>query len=251
MAGAKRPEGARVKQRHDLRDLPPDGVRPSPAWWLPRPRRWGRRLAVAAVLLAFLALALWLVDLRLSLRNPFAERAVDRSPPVLLKAIEDLSVYKAATGHFQILVDLETDAPFLPSAIKGERTLFQATGSVDAEVDFSTVGSEAIEVSQDGRAATITLPRPRLGPARLDTARSRVVSRDRGLLDRLGSVLSDNPGSERELYLLAEQKVAAAATQSDLVARAEQNTRTMLQGMLRSLGYTSVTVVFTDRPAAH
>jgi hypothetical protein len=62
-------------------------------------------------------------------------------------------------------------------------------------------------------------------------------------------VFSDNPTSERELYRLAEQKLAAAAGESELVARAEQNTREMLRSMLRSLGYSEVTVVFRDPPA--
>jgi hypothetical protein len=76
-----------------------------------------------------------------------------------------------------------------------------------------------------------------------------VFSRERGLLDRLGSVLSDNPTSERELYLLAEKKMQAAAAESGLVAQAEQNTRVMLQSMLRSLGYREVTVTFRDPPS--
>jgi hypothetical protein len=75
-----------------------------------------------------------------------------------------------------------------------------------------------------------------------------VANRERGALDRLGSVFSANPTSERELYQLAERKLSAAANESELVARAEQNTRAMLQSMLRSLGYTEVTVIFKDPP---
>jgi uncharacterized protein DUF4230 len=233
-----------VKQP-DLREQPQRPDRgPLPA----RPRVPRPRLATVAVLALLVIAAVWLASLRFTVRNPFAERTIDRSPPVLLKAIEDLSVYKAATGNFQIVIDVEKDAPLLPPIIKGERTLFLAAGNVDAEVDFSGIGSNKIKVGADGHSATITLPRPQLGPARIDTERSRVVSRDRGLLDRIGSVFSDNPTSERELYLLAENKVAAAAAESDLQARAEQNTRAMLQGMLRPLGYTNVTVVFTEAP---
>jgi hypothetical protein len=75
-----------------------------------------------------------------------------------------------------------------------------------------------------------------------------VFSRERGLLDRLGSVLSDNPTSERRLYQLAEDRLEAAATRSGLVEQAERNTRAMLQSMLRSLGYRDVTVTFRDPP---
>jgi Protein of unknown function (DUF4230) len=228
------------------------GDRPTtPMWRPPRPRRLPLRLLVGVVVLLAVLLAVSrLTDLRLwpSLPNPFASREVDRSQPVLLKAIEDLKVYKAASGNFQVLVDLEQSARGIPLLIKGERTLFVAAGTVDAEVDFSTIDRGAIEVSDDGRTARVTLPRARLTRARIDPDRSYVFSRERGLLDRLGSVLSDNPTSERRLYQLAEDRLEAAATESGLVERAEQNTKTMLESMLRSLGYRDVTVTFQDPP---
>jgi hypothetical protein len=228
----------------------PRGGEGPPGWPPPR-RRLRVRLAAAVLLVVVLALAVsGLSGLRLwpSFPNPFAARQVDRSQPVLLKAIEDLEVYKAATGNFQVVVDLEEGSPGIPLLIKGQRTLFVAGGSVDAEVDFSTLDEGAIKVSPDGQRVEITLPRARLSEARVDPEQSRVFSRERGLLDRLGSVLSDNPTSERELYRLAQEKMAAAAAESDLVGRAEQNTRAMLESMLRSLGYRDVTVTFRDPP---
>jgi Protein of unknown function (DUF4230) len=216
----------------------------------PRPRLPLRLVAGVVVLLVALLAVSRLTDLRLwpSLPNPFASREVDRSQPVLLKAIEDLKVYKAASGNFQVLVDLEQSARGVPLLIKGERTLFVAAGNVDAEVDFSTIDRGAIEVSADGRTARVTLPRAHLTRARIDPDRSYVFSRKRGLLDRLGSVLSDNPTSERQLYQLAEDRLEAAAAQSGLVEQAERNTRAMLESMLRSLGYREVTVTFRDPP---
>jgi hypothetical protein len=224
-----------------------------PPGWPPPPRRRSRVRLVAAVLLVlvlFVAVA-GLSGLRLwpSFPNPFGTRQVDRSQPVLLKAIEDLAVYKAASGNFQVVVDLEESSRGIPLVIKGQRTLFVAGGSVDAEVDFSGLKDGAIKVSPDGQRVEITLPRARLTQARVDPDQSRVFSRERGLLDRLGSVLSDNPTSERELYQLAQAKMQAAAAQSDLQGRAEQNTRAMLVSMLRSLGYREVTVTFRDPPS--
>ena len=229
------------------------GAGQGPPGWPPPPQRRSRVRLVAAILLVlvlFVAVA-GLSGLRLwpSFPNPFATRQVDRSQPVLLKAIEDLAVYKAASGNFQVVVDLEESSRGIPLLIKGQRTLFVAGGSVDAEVDFSGLKGDAIKVSPDGQRVEITLPRARLTQARVDPDQSRVFSRERGLLDRLGSVLSDNPTSERELYRLAQAKMQAAAAQSDLVTRAEQNTRAMLVTMLRSLGYREVTVTFRDPPS--
>ncbi|HEV3496781.1 MAG TPA: DUF4230 domain-containing protein [Actinomycetes bacterium] len=227
---------------------PQPGAAPGPGWPPPHRRSRVRLIALLVLALVLFVAVSGLSGLRLwpSFPNPFATRQVDRSQPVLLKAIEDLEVYKAATGNFQVVVDLEESSPGIPLAIKGQRTLFVAGGSVDAEVDFSTLDEGAIRVSGDGRRAEITLPHARLTPARVDPEQSRVFSRERGLLDRLGSVLSDNPTSERELYRLAQQKMQAAAAESELRAQAERNTTAMLEGMLRSLGYTEVSVRFRD-----
>src|SRR3712207_6471912 len=88
-----------------------------PPGWPPRRRRRRVRLAAAVLLVVVLALAVsGLSGLRLwpSFPNPFATRQVDRSQPVLLKAIEDLEVYKAATGNFQVVVDLEEGSAGIP-----------------------------------------------------------------------------------------------------------------------------------------
>src|SRR6266540_7171317 len=153
------------------------GDRPTtPRWRPPRPRLPLRLVVGIVVLLAVLLAVSRLTDLRLwpSLPNPFASREVDRSQPVLLKSIEDLKVYKAASGNFQVLVDLEESSTGIPLVIKGERTLFVAAGNVDAEVDFSAIDKGAIRVSEDRRSAQITLPRARLTKAHVDPDRSYV-----------------------------------------------------------------------------
>jgi hypothetical protein len=188
-------------------------------------------------------------DLVPSLHNPFGTKTVDRSQPALLKSLEDLSRYQAASANFQVIVDSEKDAKFTPSVIRGERTVFVAAGSVDASVDFSALDERSIQMSDDRRSVTISLPAPTVSPPHIDPKQSQVVSRQRGLLDRLGSVFSDTPTSDRPLLVAAENKMQAAANASDLRTRAEQNTRHMLEGMLRSLGFTSVTVSFAPNPA--
>lgn len=183
-----------------------------------------------------------LVALLPQVSNPFEESEIDRSQPVLLQSIQDLSRYEAAAGNFQVVIDLEKDVRFLPSWVRGERTLFVAAGTVNAYVDFSAIDDGTIQIS--GEAAQITLPAPALDRTNLDSERSYVFAQERGLLNRIESLFSDNPGEQRELYVLAEQKIQAVAQESGIIARAEQNTRNMLVGMLRSLGYTSVTVTF-------
>jgi hypothetical protein len=210
-----------------------------------RPSRL-RRLAVAVLVTIGVVSVAQLVDLLPSLQNPFGTTTVDRSQPALLKAVTDLSRYEAASGNFQVVVDLEKDAKFMPDFIRGERTLFVAAGTVEASIDFSQIGDGAVTVSPDGRSVTVVLPHARLSDARIDPETSHVVSRQRGLLDRLGGVFSDTPTGEQQLYLLAERKVEEAARAGGVRARAEANTRTMLKSLLGSLGYDDVAVTFGD-----
>lgn len=184
----------------------------------------------------------WFADLLPSFDNPFAGETIDRSPPAVLEAIADVHEYRAATANVQVLVDVERKTRYVPTVIKGDRTLFLATGSVDGVVDFSGLGEDAVEV--DDRVVTITLPPATVSEARIDPDQSYVVSRDRGLLDRVGSVFSDSPTSERSLYLLAEEKVSEAARETDLVDTAERNTRQMLRALLAPLGFERVSVRF-------
>lgn len=209
-----------------------------------RRRRW-RYVAGLLVLVVLLVVG---GRLAWSWLNPLGERTVDRSQPVLLQSIKDLSRFEAATGEFQVVVDLEKDATFLPDAVKGTRTLFVGAGSVDAYVDFSTLASGAVTVNEDRTQATIRLPRAQLEKPNLNNSRSYVFAQQRGLFDRVSDFLSSSPGDQRELYVLAEKKIAEAATASDLRARADSNTKAMLEGLLKSLGFTKVTVKHADEP---
>jgi uncharacterized protein DUF4230 len=163
----------------------------------------------------------------------------------VLKAMQDLRRFEAASGHFEVIVDVEKDTRLVPAAIRGERVLFVAVGSVDAGVDFTGVGEDAIKVSNDRRRVELELPRARFFDTHVDPERSYVYDRDRGLIDRVASLFQDSPTGERELYLLAQEKLLAAARSgSGILSRAERNTRLALEGMLRALGFREVTVRF-------
>jgi len=222
---------------------PPAAPPPAPQPPAQRPRRrlpWGLAALLALVLVVGAVGRDLVGGLLPSLPNPFAAETVDRSGPAVLQAIQDLREFRAATGNYEVIVDLERDTR-LPAAILGERILFVAAGTVDATVDFTGLAGGAVEVSGDRTAATITLPAPVLGDARLDLGRSYVYDRQRGVLDALRGP-SD---LEREAYLAAEAKLdEAARASSDLPARAEENTRALLTALLRALGFERVVVRF-------
>jgi Protein of unknown function (DUF4230) len=182
------------------------------------------------------------------LRQPFTHHTVDRSAPPVLVTVRDLARYHAATGQFEVLVDTEDDIKYVPAAIAGERTLFIGVGAVDAYVDLGALDAAHVQVSPDGKTATITLPHAVLDQTVLDTEQSHVAARKRGLLNRVGGVFSDSPTGEQDLYNAAEAKIHDAATATGLVARADANTADMLRNLLRPLGVERVDIVYADPP---
>jgi hypothetical protein len=198
--------------------------------------------AVVVVLVVFFA------GIRLSvlpgLKDLFGTKTEDRTGPALLQSIQDISRYDAASGNFQVVVDLEKDAKFLPDAIRGTRTLYVGAGAVDAYVDLGKVGKDDVTVNDDRTSATLRLPHAHLGKPALDADRSYAVSKQRGLLDRLGDLFSDNPNSEQAVQKLAVKHIGEAAEESELTTRAETNTTDMLEGLLHSLGFKDVKVTY-------
>jgi len=212
------------------------------------------RLAVAAAAVAAVAvlvIALSAVHLLPQLRNPFAEKTTITSQPVLLKSITALSRYEAASGSFQVVVELSQHS-LLPSFLQGSDTLFIGQGSDIAFVDFGQLKGQAIQVSANRAAVTVTLPHAQLEPAVLNVRQSYVYASQQGLLNRIGNFFGGNPNSQQQVYIAAQQRIEAAARHSPLLAEAERNTRAMLNGMLGSLGFKRITVNFgSPAPAAH
>jgi Protein of unknown function (DUF4230) len=200
-------------------------------------------MATLAVVVA-IVLGMTAIGVLPHLKNPFGSRTTDRSQPALLKSIQDMSRFVAAQGNFQVIVDVQNDKKYIPDFLVNDRTLFVAAGSVEAYVDFASIGQGAITESADHRTVEIKLPAPQLNKPSLDNDKSYVFAQQKGVLNHLGDVFSSDPNRLQQLYQLGEQKITDAAKDSGLAQRAEDNTRKMLDGMLRSLGYTSITINF-------
>ena len=210
---------------------------------MPRmPRLGGIMAAIVSVVVLIVVLSA--VHLLPQLRNPFAETTTVRSQPVILKSITNLSRYEAASGSFQVVVDLTKRTSLVTSFIEGSETLFIGQGNDIAFVDFATLKNGAIAVSKDRTSVTVTLPKPQLEPAALDVSQSYVYAQQQGLFNRVGNFFSGNPNSQQQVYQIAQRKIQTAARQSPLLADAQKNTEGMLTGMLTSLGFQHVTVNF-------
>ncbi len=131
----------------------------------------------------------------------------------MLRSISALSRYEAASGTFQVVVNLDRRVSWLPSFIEGTQTLFVGQGTDIAFVDFSKLKGSAIKVSHNRKSVTILVPRARLEPAVLNVKRSYVFAQQQGLLNRIGNFFSGNPNSQHQVYVVAQRKIQHAAQQ--------------------------------------
>lgn len=157
-----------------------------------------------------------------------------QSETALLNSIQDTSKYVAAVGNFEVVVEDKDDNPFLPDVIAGRKTVFVGAGSIDAYVDLSGLAEDDLTLSADGSSITVRLPEAQLGTPNLDHERTRLVSQDRGVLDKVNDFL--NVSQQEEFYQQAEKQMTEAAEKSELKKRATENTKAMLTGMFSSTG---------------
>lgn len=197
---------------------------------------------VVAVGLVLLGSAIHLLP---QLRNPFSEKTTERSGPVLLQSIVELSKYEAAGGNFQVVVDISSNGSILPSFLEGSDTLFIGVGTENAYVDFSKLKGKDVTVSADRLSASLILPRAQLDPAQLNVQQSYIFAQQQGLFTRINNFLSGNPNSQQAVYELAQKQIEGAAAKSQLVADAEKNTTAMLTSLLQSLGFKNISVKYT------
>jgi hypothetical protein len=219
--------------------------------YVKEPTHWFRRILVfigTIGLLVALFFGLVLFKIIPEFHNPFTTQTTDRTGPVLLESIRDMNKYVAAEGNFQVLVDLQENNRYVPDFIFNKRTLFVGVGSVNAFVDFSKITDGNIVVSPDRKDVTINLPQPQLDRPALDTGKSYVFDQDKGVINHIGDIFGSNPNDLNQLYQLASDKIAQAAQQSELVNRAETNTKSMLSSLLTQLGFERTTITFAPKP---
>src|SRR5690349_5607336 len=176
---------------------------------------------VVFALIVAMCLGLRAVDILPSFDNPFSDKTTDRSQPVLLQSMRDLSRYVAADGTFQVIVDLQENKENIPDFLVNRRTLFVGSGTVEEYVEFGSLSDKALVVDEDKNTVTITLPPPQQGTANLDMQKSYVVAEERGLLNRFGDAFKSDPGKQQQVYALAQQRITEAARASGLDERAK------------------------------
>jgi hypothetical protein len=157
---------------------------------------------------------------------------IDVSQPTVVNKIQQLQRLETVVYTMDKIVSGEKENAILPNFLAGDRLLMVVHGEVIAGVDFSALKSGDVTVS--GKRVRLHLPDGQVFTTRLDNARTRVYSRDTGLL------VPVDPNLESQVRQEAERQLYQAALLDGILKTAKGNARTTLTSLLQGLGFEKV-----------
>ena len=112
---------------------------------------------------------------------PSMATPVVRRSDVIIERIQALSRLETASYTVQTVIEVQQrQGDPLTDWLAGDTLLLIARGSVIAGVDLGELDAEDVSLAPDGQTITVHLPPARIVRAALDTAGTRVYSRQRG-----------------------------------------------------------------------
>ena len=157
---------------------------------------------------------------------------IDVSQPTVVDKIQQLQRLETVVYTMDKVVSGGKESAILPDFLAGDRLLMIVHGDVVAGVDFG--GLKSGDVTVEGKKVRLRLPGAQVFATRLDNARTRVYSRQTGLL------VPVDPDLETQVRQEAERQLLNAALQDGILKTANQNARTTLTSLLQGLGFERV-----------
>ena len=157
---------------------------------------------------------------------------LDLSQPSVVRKIPQLQRLQTVVYTLEKIVSGSQDAPYLPRVLAGDRILLIVHGEVTAGIDLGTLDTAHLTVT--GESVELQLPEAAVFSTRIDNAKTRVYSRETGLLVR------PDPDLESVARREAEQQIRQAAVDGGILIAAAANARATLTTLLQGLGFKSV-----------
>ena len=159
----------------------------------------------------------------------------DLTQPAVVQKIQQLQRLETVVYSVDKVVSGSKENPILPDFLAGDRLLMLVHGEVIAGIDFGTIASGDIHI--DHQKVVLQLPEAQIFTTRLDSAKTRVYSRETGFL------VPTDPNLETQVRQQAEVQIHDAALGDGILRTAQQNARTTLTSFLQGLGFTEVEFV--------
>jgi hypothetical protein len=157
---------------------------------------------------------------------------IDVSQPTIVNRIQQLQRLETVVYTMDKVVSGEKENPILPNFLAGDRLLMVVHGEVVAGVDFS--GLKSGDVAVDQRKVILRLPSAQVFSTRIDNERTKVYSRQTGLL------VPVDPNLETQVRQESERQMQQAALVDGILKTADTNARSTLTSLLHGLGFERV-----------
>jgi hypothetical protein len=157
---------------------------------------------------------------------------IDVSQPTVVDRIQRLQRLETVVYTMDKLVTGAKENPIFPDFLAGDRLLMMVHGEVVAGIDFSNLKPGDVRV--EGKQIHLHLPASEVFRTRIDSAKTRVYSRQTGLL------VSTDPNLETQVRQEAERQLEAAALADGILRTAQQNATSTISSLLQGLGFEKI-----------
>ncbi len=214
---------------------------------MPEPPRAARSSVVAALVIGLLLGALLLASIGFLLLSRNSGPAllsrmwsavtgrtlsIDVSQPTVVDRIQRLERLETVVYTMDKIVSGAKENPIFPDFLAGDRLLLLVHGEVVAGIDFSSLKPGDVKV--EGRQIHLHLPAAQVFSTRLDSAKTRVYSRQTGLL------VPTDPNLESQVRQEAERQLQEAALADGILRTAQQNASSTITSLLQGLGFEKI-----------
>ncbi len=157
---------------------------------------------------------------------------IDVSQPTVVDRIQRLQRLETVIYTMDKIVSGAKENPVLPNFLAGDRLLMLVHGEVVAGIDFANLKPGDVKV--DGKQIRLRLPPPQIFSTRIDSAKTRVYSRQTGLL------VPTDPDLETQVRQEAERQLQEAAMADGILRNAQQNAASTITSLLQGLGFEKI-----------
>jgi hypothetical protein len=157
---------------------------------------------------------------------------IDVSQPTVVDRIQRLQRIETVIYTMDKLVTGAKENNVLPDFLTGDRLLMMVHGEVVAGIDFAALKPEDVKVN--GKQVRLHLPPAQVFSTRLDSGKTRVYSRQTGLL------VPTDPNLETQVRQEAERQLLQAALTDGVLKNAQQNGVSTLTSFLQGLGFETI-----------
>src|ERR1700678_1640242 len=158
--------------------------------------------------------------------------AIDVSQPTVVDRIQRLQRLETVVYTMDKIVTGARENPIFPDFLAGDRLLMMVHGEVVAGIDFSNLKPGDVRV--EGKQIRLHLPVSQVFSTRLDSARTRVYSRQTGLL------VPSDPNLETQVRQEGEHQLQEAALADGILRTAQDNAASTVRSLLQGLGFEKI-----------